>query len=216
MRSAALFPALLIAVSAWAQTATFSLNLTPENGGTDTRASWTYTGTPTVGPAGSFTNVNISGLAFGSGNSSGVGYAFSGSPGLAFTSSYPTVTGLNTGLVLTNTTTNATAAVTMAFFYADPTVAAVLFGFDVDTINAAPGQALVLSGPTSGSFLTGIAFSNFNAGTWTLNQDVYINFDTTLTVGGGAVPEPSTYGLALGGLALAVVAARRRASKSSK
>ena len=34
--------------------------------------------------------------------------------------------------------------------------------------------------------------------------------------GGAAIPEPSTYGLALGGLALAVVAVRRRASKSSK
>jgi hypothetical protein len=59
--------------------------------------------------------------------------------------------------------------------------------------------------------VTGIKISGFN--------DTGVGPDLTyigVVSGGAPVPEPSTYGLALGGLALAVVAMRRRASKSSK
>lgn len=53
----------------------------------------------------------------------------------------------------------------------------------------------------------GIQFSDFSA------QYPDLSYISVGYSGAPAVPEPSTYGLALGGLALAVVAFRRRASK---
>ena len=213
MRTSALLPALLVAASANAQSATFTLTLTSAAGGADTLATWNLGGTPTIGEAAAFTNINISGLVFASGNTSAIGYSISGSAGKAFTGSLTTVTGLSTGLVLTNTTTNATVEFTKVSFATDATSAAVIFGFPVSFINAAPGEMLELSGPATGSFLLGAAYANFQEGSWTLDQAVYTNFDPVLTVG-TPVPEPSAYGLMLGGLALVGAAIRRR--KNSK
>ncbi len=78
--------------------------------------------------------------------------------------------------------------------------------------------------PANNSTATSYLFSNYTATEVTrfviadtLTGDTGgFAVDRIVVNGGGAVPEPSTYGLALGGLALAVVAMRRRASKSSK
>ena len=59
--------------------------------------------------------------------------------------------------------------------------------------------------------VVGIKLGNFTS----QYPDVaYIGVGYNGTYNGGPVPEPSTYGLALGGLALAVVAARRRAKRA--
>lgn len=186
--------------------ATFNLSITSANGGADSLVSWSYSGTPTASGGVYWGYIWGSNSNIGNAYVSITGPAFS-----AFNSGLTTVTGLNTGLYLTNTTTNASKQLTEFGTYGT-SFAFILgtAGNEANSVPVSPGQVLVLSGPTSGSFLTGVAFSNFNQGQWVFNYANYTNFDPVLTVGPAPVPEPSTYGLALGGLALAVVALRRR------
>lgn len=197
MRHIAIFAALILSASA-STVATLNLNLTSEEGGAKTRFSWSYTGTPTMVPVNNGLT-KITGLAFNSGNYSSPPYwSVSGTTGNAFTASFSTLTGLSTGLTLTNTTTDQSYELTqIAFGSGDNDTSYILFtwpdaNFTSKYVGMEVGEVIELSGPTSGSILADIAFSNFNDGTWALDQLVYGNFDPVLTVGGASIPEPTS------------------------
>ena len=207
-------PSLLLAVGVVTSQAdpvtSFNLNITSADGGSNTLFSWSYTGTPTIGlPEGGGCDVSGIGFFMAPVDMPAEGVLATGSDLNGYTGD-DVLTGLgSTGLVLTNTTTLETTA--LNYFALTQFGEFSLFTFisNADPMNIFPGQVAVLSGPTSGSFFSGVPFSSFNAGQWSSNF-FGSNFSTGLTIGGSAIPEPSTYGLVLGGLALVGAAMRRR------
>jgi len=205
----------LASVSTQAQTPTFNLTLTSANGGAGTLFSWSYTGEisytrtangtvaetlyiPMYGAENDFTTATSPGAQAFAGLDASFNFVVSGSTGLVMTS---TTDGAFTQLI------DIRGIASWGFIY---------FGINsANLVYQTQGETVTLSGPSSGSLLSEINFSNFNAGQWTYEQAQFpdYTYNTVLTVGGTPIPEPSTYGLILGGLALAGAGIRRRRAK---
>jgi hypothetical protein len=189
---------LLAAVACSAQQTSWTATLTPENGGTQTRISWELA-------------TFDYGIFVGGGPTTHSGAYFNGgatNTGAAFdTLPSPTSFSLTTDIVLTNLNTSATLSVDTLHFRMFDVGGGVSYAaiglVSSNFMTVADNNMIRVTGSPTGTFVFDIAFSHFNAGTWSGGPQALI-------VSGAPVPEPSTYGLALGGLALAGAVIRRR------
>jgi hypothetical protein len=193
-------------VAAESSASSWTTTLTSENGGTHTRVSWEIDNYSITwdGPSASITL-----MTFG-------GTAAAGTPNQLALNALPAITDytVNPGIVYTNLTRGGDFSVNLlrlALFNGGGEGVAVvrignLAGLPVET-----NDVVSVGGNLSGSFTIDLPFSTFNEGSWDTTGDG----SRTLVIGSTPIPEPSTYGLILGGLALAGAAVRRRMKKQA-
>ena len=193
---------LLTAVACSAQQISWTAILTPENGGTKTRISWelsTFDYGIFVGDGPAI----HSGASF-FGGSTNTGAAFNTIPS-------PASFSLTTDIVFTNlNNSQSVTADTLQFQLTNwEGVSYASIGIvSSNTMAVADNNMIRVTGSPTGTFVFDVAYSTFNAGTWSGGPQ-------SLTITGTPVPEPSTSGLILGGLALAGAAVRRRMKKQA-
>jgi len=199
-RPALLLVAVALVFAARASAQMWVTTLTSENGGAQTRVSWV---------------TNQFNIGSGTNGQFG-GFAVDGSPsknvdGLAAFETLPNPVSyvVNSGLIFNNVTAGGSGAANLITFkkfnIGFTEYAQIVFG-TTDTLLTNSTDRIEVSGQITGSFVLNVSFDTFNAGSWSsTGQNLQI----------APIPEPSTYGLILGGLALAGTAVRRRMKKQA-
>jgi hypothetical protein len=228
MRASALLPALLITASASAQTnSAVNITLSSTSGGAATLVGYSFTG-EWVSEAGQTLPLSVNQYSWFS-NFDAIIARTRTSESLVNPQVAATTASINTSwsvnlpsITATNLTTNGTANIS-SFMLGGGANGYLAFGFAAFSFplsnqwknGRTTGDTFRLGGDTTGSFVIDQNFSIFNEGSWSWaeavsNTNGALFYTSNVTIGSVPVPEPSTYGLALGGLALVGAAIRRR------
>ena len=220
MRKSSL-PALLLIAFASNLPAAIDYTITSENDGLNSRLSWVASGVETTTgyawPVQAPSPFGIGGIDVGTGTAD-VKPIFTASLStlpIAFSREANNSYAITTGLSVTNMTTGDSITFDGIWFIKSGNYEAIVLDSRDQTMDANinTGDIVKYTGTTTGHVILPIAYSFFNPG-------FYSSFSppstgpNTLTIG-TPVPEPSTYGLILGGLALAGTAVRRRMKKQA-